>query len=117
MEIATVQKNRQCLLHQCFNASSVLSLNMAIGICLKIDPSGLQQKCFSGDFPLLLELRLLKTHISGCFQSAREAAVCRIFIKYLGRQRDGVLLQRSFAKTQRILIFQNVICVSLFGLI
>ena len=44
-------------------------MNMAIGIRLKIDTSGLQQKCFSGDFPQLLELRLLRTHMGGSFQS------------------------------------------------
>ena len=49
-------------------------MNMPIGIILKIDPSGLQQKCISGDFPQLLELPLLRTHIGGCFQSVREAA-------------------------------------------
>ena len=41
-------------------------MNMTIGIRLKIDARGLQQKCFSGDFPQLLELRLLRTHIGGC---------------------------------------------------
>ena len=59
---------------------------MAIGIRVKIDPSGLQQKCILGDFPQLLELPLLKTHIGGCFQSVREAAVSRIFTKYLAKQ-------------------------------
>ena len=46
-------------------------MNMAIGIRLKIDTSGLQQKCFSRDFPQLSELRLLRTHIGGSFQSVR----------------------------------------------
>ena len=61
-------------------------MNMTTGIHLKIDPSGLQEKCISGDFPQLLELPLLRTHIGGCFRSIREAAVCRIFAKYLGKQ-------------------------------
>ena len=41
---------------------------------------------FSGDFPQLLELAKLRTHIGGCFQSVREAAVSRIFSKYQGKQ-------------------------------
>ena len=64
-------------------------MNMAIGIHLKIDRfkiGGLQQKCIPGDFPQLLELPLLRTHIRGCFQSVREAAVSRIFARYLGNQ-------------------------------
>ena len=63
-----------------------MPMNMKIGIRLKIDPSGLQQKCISGDFPQLLELPLLRTHIDGCFQSVCEAAVREIFAKYLGKQ-------------------------------
>ena len=61
-------------------------MNMVIGIRLKTDPRGLQQKCFSGDFPQFLELPLLRTHIGGYFQSVPEAAVCRIFVEYLGKQ-------------------------------
>ena len=61
-------------------------MNMTTGIRLKIDSSGLQQKCISGDFLQLLELPLLRTHIDGCFRSIHEAAVCRIFAKYLGKQ-------------------------------
>ena len=57
-------------------------MNMPIGILLKIDPSGLQQKFISGDFPQPLELPLLRTHIDGCFQSVREAAVSGIFTKF-----------------------------------
>ena len=53
---------------------------MAIGIRLRKDTSGLQQKCLSADFSRLLELRLIETHTDGCFQS-----VCRIFAKYLGK--------------------------------
>ena len=48
-----------------------IPMNMAIGIRLKIDTSELQQKCFWGDFPQLLELHLLRTHIGGSFQSVR----------------------------------------------
>ena len=48
--------------------------NLTIIIRLKIDPSGLQQKYMSADFPQLLELPLLRTYIGGCFQSVREAA-------------------------------------------
>ena len=59
---------------------------MPIGIPLKIDPSGLQLKCISGDFPQLLELPLISTHIDGCFQNIREAADSGIFAKYLGKQ-------------------------------
>ena len=61
-------------------------MNMAIGIPLKIDPSEPQQKCISEDFPQLLELAKLRTHIGGCFQSVREAAVSRIFSKNQGEQ-------------------------------
>ena len=61
-------------------------MNMKIGIRVKIDPSGPQQKCISGDFPHLLELPLLRTHIVDYFQSVCEAAVIRILSKYLGKQ-------------------------------
>ena len=61
-------------------------MNMTIEIRLKIDPSEFQQKFISGDFPQLLELPLLRTHIGGCFRNVREATVCRIFAKYLGKQ-------------------------------
>ena len=59
---------------------------MTIGIRVKIDPSGLRQKCILGDFPQLLELPLLKTNIGGCFQSVREAALTRTFTKHLAKQ-------------------------------
>ena len=58
-----------------------IPMNMAIGIRLKIDTSELQQKCFWGDFPQLLELHLLRTHIGGSFK----VFVCRKFAKYLGK--------------------------------
>ena len=58
-------------------------MNMKIGIHLKIDPIGIQQIRISGDFPQLLELPLLRTHIRGCFQSVCGAAVGRIFAKHL----------------------------------
>ena len=64
-------------------------MNMAIGIRLKIDRlkiGGLKQKCITGGFPQLSELPLLRTHIRGCFQSVPEAAVSRIFAKYLRNQ-------------------------------
>ena len=61
-------------------------MNMTIGIHLKIDSSGLQQKCISGDFPQLLELLLLGTRIGGCKQSVCEATVSRIFHKYLAKK-------------------------------
>ena len=63
-----------------------IPMNIAIGIRLKIDPSGLQQKCISGDFPQLLELPRLWTHIGVCFQSVCEAVVSRIVTKYLAKQ-------------------------------
>ena len=69
-----------------FYGSVSIAMNMPIGIILKIDPSGLQQKCISGDFPQLLELPLLRMHIDGCFQSVREATVSGIFAKYIGKQ-------------------------------
>ena len=75
IEISTVQKSKQCLLQQCFNVCNI-PVNMAIEIRLKIDPRGLQQKWFSGDFRQLLELRLLRTHIGGCFQSVRFRSSC-----------------------------------------
>ena len=40
-------------------------MNTAVGIRLKIDPSGLQKKFFSSDFPQILELLQLRTHTSG----------------------------------------------------
>ena len=55
-------------------SNCIIPMNITIRIRLKIDPSGFQQKCISGDFPQLLELPLLRTHIDGCFQSVREAA-------------------------------------------
>ena len=64
-------------------------MNMATGIRLKIDRlkiGGLKQKCITEDFPQLLEVPLLRTHIRGCFQTVREAAFSRIFAKYLGNQ-------------------------------
>ena len=61
-------------------------MNMPIGVLLKIDPSRLQQKRIAGDFPQLLDLPLLSTHIDGCFQNIREAAFTAIFAKYLGKQ-------------------------------
>ena len=61
-------------------------MNITIGIRLKKDPSGLQQKCISGNFPQLLELPLLRRYIGGCFQSVREATVSRIFAKYLAKK-------------------------------
>ena len=63
-----------------------IPMNITIGIRLKIVPSGLQQKCILGDFPQLLELPLLRTHIGGCFQNIWKAAVSRIFAKYLAKQ-------------------------------
>ena len=65
-------------------------MNMAIGIRLKIDTNGLQQKCFSGDFPQLLELRLLRTRIGGCFQSVRLQNIRTVSRK---NQYDGILLK------------------------
>ena len=59
---------------------------MTIWIRLKLDQSRLQQQCISGDFTQLLELPQLRTQIGGCFQSAREAAISKIFSKYLGKQ-------------------------------
>ena len=35
-------------------------MNMTIGICLKIGPSGLEQKCISADSSQLLELLPLR---------------------------------------------------------
>ena len=61
-------------------------MNITIGIRLKINPRGFQQKCISGDFPQLLELSLLKTRIGGCFQSVPEAAVSRVFAKYRAKR-------------------------------
>ena len=49
-----------------------IPMNITIGMCLKIDLSGLQQKCSSGDFPQLLEMPLLRTHIGGYFQSVHK---------------------------------------------
>ena len=66
MEIYTVQKSRQRLYGSASNCN--IPMNITIGIRLKMDPSGLQQKCISGDFTQLLELPLLRTHIGGCFQ-------------------------------------------------
>ena len=78
------RRGRSVLLRMCFNCN--ISMNMIIGIRLKIDPSGLHQKGISGGFLQLLELPLLRTHIGGFFRSVREAAVCRIFAKDPGKQ-------------------------------
>ena len=59
---------------------------MAIGIHLKIDPKGLQQKQFSRDFPQLLELRLLRAQIDGCFQSVRFRGSCLQNIREVARK-------------------------------
>ena len=69
---------------------------MGIRIRLKIDTSGLQQKCFTGDFPQVLELRLLRTHMGSCFQSVRLQNICKVSGK---NQCDGVLLKLSCLKT------------------
>ena len=58
---------------------------ITIGIRLKIDPVWASTE-MSGDFPQLLELLLLKTNIADCFQSVRDAAVSRIFAKYIVKQ-------------------------------
>ena len=63
------------LLRQYFNCN--ICMNMAIRIHLKIDRlkiGGLQQKCITGDFPQLLELPLLRTHIR---------VASRVFVKQL----------------------------------
>ena len=65
-------------------------MNMAIGIHLKIDTSGLQEKCFSGDFSQLLEHCLLRIHIGGCFQSVHLQNIRKVSRK---NQCDGVLLK------------------------
>ena len=65
-------------------------MNIAIGICSKIDISRLLQECFSGDFSQLLELRLLRTHIGGCFQSVPLQNICRVFTK---NHCDGVFFK------------------------
>ena len=72
-----------------FYSSALIAIflfNIAIGIRLKIDPSGLQQKCISGDFPQLLQLPLLRAHKGGCFQSVRKVAVGKTLSKYLAKQ-------------------------------
>ena len=56
-----------------------IPMNITIGIRLKIHQSGLQQKCISEDFPQILELPLLRTHIGGCFQNVHEAALVEHF--------------------------------------
>ena len=82
-------------LPQCSNFCTIL-MNMAIGICLKIDTTGLQQKYFSGDFQQLLELCLLRTHIGGCFQSVHLQNICKVSRK---SQCDGVLLKWNCPKS------------------
>ena len=62
METYTVKKSSYCLIQKCFNLN--IPMNVAIEIRLKIDPTWHQQKCISGDFPQLLELSVLRTHIS-----------------------------------------------------
>ena len=64
----------------------------------------------SGDFPQLLELLLLKANLADCFQSVRDAAVSRIFAKYIVKQ-----TRRSPFKVK--LCFQNVLRASLFRLV
>ena len=70
--------------------------NMGIGIRLKIDASGLQQKCFSGYFLQLLELRLLTTHMGGSFQRVHLQNICKVSRK---NHCHGVLLKLSCLKT------------------
>ena len=41
---------------------------------------------FLGRFPTAFKTATLRTHIRGCFHSVREATVCRILKKYLGKQ-------------------------------
>ena len=90
---------------------------MTIRICLKIETSGFQQKCISGDFPQLLELPQLRTHIGGCFQSVREAAIGRIFSKYLGKRTWRNPFKVKLCKNPKRVIFQIALCVSLFHLV
>ena len=99
-----------------FYGSVSIAMNMPIGIILKIDPSGLQQKCISGDFPQLLELPLLKTHIGGCFQSVPEAAVSRVFAKYRAKRTWWSPFKVKLCRNLKKVIFQNALCVSLFRL-
>ena len=56
-------------------------MNIATEIRLKINTSGLQQKCFSGDFLQLLEVRLLRTHVGGSFQSVHLPNIRKVFRK------------------------------------
>ena len=44
-----------------------------------------RSKWASTDFPQLLEMPQVRTHIGGCFQSVCEATVSRILSKYLGK--------------------------------
>ena len=106
MEISTVQKYRQCLLHQCFNFCNI-SLNIVIGICLKIDPSGVQQKWFSG------QLQLLRTHIGGsfqkvCFRSSYLQNVHKVSKKTnIAEQNEAAqkLKEQLFSKTHFVCLF------------
>ena len=93
-----------------------IPMKITIGIRLKIDPSGLEQKCISGNFPQLLDLPLLRTHISGCFQSVCQAAVSRIFTKYLAKQTWRSPFKVKLCQYSKIVTFQNALCVSLFHL-
>ena len=93
-----------------------ISMNITIGIRLKINPRGFQQKCISGDFPQLLELPLLKTHIGGCFQSVPEAAVSRVFAKYRAKRTWWSPFKVKLCRNLKKVIFQNALCVSLFRL-
>ena len=75
MEIYPAQKSRHCLYRQCFNSCSI-PMNMAVGILLKWDPTGIHYRCFSWYFPQLLELRLLKRHIGDRLRSVRFRSSC-----------------------------------------
>ena len=117
--IFVLQKSRHCVLQERSSILSNIPLNMAIGIHLKIDPKGLQQKQFSRDFPQLLELRLLRAQIDGCFQSVRFRGSCLQNIREVARKTNVMeSLWIEAAQNWKNSYFPKLaLCVSLlFGL-
>ena len=108
MDISIVQNSRQCPLRQCFKFCNIL-LNVTIGVRRKIDLNGLQQKWFLRDFPQLLQLQLLRTNISGCFQivcfrssslqNFREVSRKRNVVESFESEAGQKLREKLFSKT------------------
>ena len=108
MDISIVQSTRKCPLRQYFKFCNI-PLNVTTGVRRKIDISGLQQKWFLRDFPQLLQLQLLRIHISGwfqivCFRSSslqnfREVSRKRNVVESFESEARQKLRKKLFSKT------------------